>query len=803
MAFVQGAILGTATATYPGLDPLETVASRMTDLLLINPAAAHGLYGPLGDKLIAVEPPQWCRLVGGYIRDRGFSVKILDAEAEQLPPYAVVDVAKNLKPRLICLAVYGHQPSASTQQMWGAREVALALRRAAMGPVIIIGGHPSALPVRTLEEELVDYVGVGEGHTTILGLLQGGDEPWLLDCSRIPGLIWRDFEGNARTNAPAPLCEDLRELHGSVWDALPMHRYRAHNWHCFGTDPDRRQPYASIYTSLGCPYKCLAGDTLVDTIHGPLPIKEIAEEFGDVGVPIYTYDPIKRRVFIDQAVRVRRYGRNERLVRVRFDDGTHIDCTPDHKFLQFRWGNRKSLGSQWECEAKDLVSGAHVRAMRFELNPVHDRVIVTWGRRARQSRARMVMEYMEKRRLKKSEHVHHLDHDTTNDDPLNLELCANAKEHFARHPEIAERMRQDNPTKNGMSQEWRNNLAAANSGKVRSAESRHRYRNSKLGTKNPNYKHGKRVGARSRIAEVNHIVTSVEWLEDRRDVYCLTVPSTGWFFANHVAVKNCSFCCINSPFDSNRYRMRRPQDVADEIEFLLEEHGVRTLKITDEMFVLNQKHYTGICEELIQRGLGRKLNIWAYARVDTVVAKTLDLLRAAGIRWLALGIESGSKHVRDGARKALRTEDIVGTVRRIQSHGINVIGNFMFGLRDDAADSMQATLDLAIECKPDFANFYCTMAYPGSALYGEAIKKGWRLPPNWRSFSQHNDECFPLDTEHVRGREVLAFRDAAFSRFFTAPTYRDHVLNKFGLETLNSIDQMLGYKLKRKLLETA
>ena len=53
-------------------------------------------------------------------------------------------------------------------------------------------------------------------------------------------------------------------------------------------------------------------------------------------------------------------------------------------------------------------------------------------------------------------------------------------------------------------------------------------------------------------------------------------------------------------------------------------------------------------------------------------------LRKAGIRWLALGIESGSKHVRDGAQKALRYDDIVSVVRQIQQAHINVIGNFIF-----------------------------------------------------------------------------------------------------------------------------
>ena len=71
----------------------------------------------------------------------------------------------------------------------------------------------------------------------------------------------------------------------------------------------------------------------------------------------------------------------------------------------------------------------------------------------------------------------------------------------------------------------------------------------------------------------------------------------------------------------------------------------------------------------------------------------LKKLRQAGIRWLALGIESGSEHVRDGAEKSFSQAEIVDIVRLIQQAGISVIGNFIFGLPDDDLDTM-ASLSL-------------------------------------------------------------------------------------------------------------
>ena len=70
----------------------------------------------------------------------------------------------------------------------------------------------------------------------------------ILDC----GIWW----GNAVGNVPAPLFTNLdRDLPGQAWDLLDMSRYRAHNWHCF-RNPEARSPYASLQTSLGCPFTC-------------------------------------------------------------------------------------------------------------------------------------------------------------------------------------------------------------------------------------------------------------------------------------------------------------------------------------------------------------------------------------------------------------------------------------------------------------------------------------------------------------------------------------------------------------------
>ena len=120
---------------------------------------------------------------------------------------------------------------------------------------IIMGTHASALPKRTLEEEPYDFVCQGEGPITISGLIdviKNNKKSY----DKIPGLWYRDKDNNINTNIKSKMFENLdKDLPGQNWNYLDMTKYKAHNWHTFGR-LDTRNKYASLQTSLGCPFKC-------------------------------------------------------------------------------------------------------------------------------------------------------------------------------------------------------------------------------------------------------------------------------------------------------------------------------------------------------------------------------------------------------------------------------------------------------------------------------------------------------------------------------------------------------------------
>jgi radical SAM superfamily enzyme YgiQ (UPF0313 family) len=226
------------------------------------------------------------------------------------------------------------------------------------------------------------------------------------------------------------------------------------------------------------------------------------------------------------------------------------------------------------------------------------------------------------------------------------------------------------------------------------------------------------------------------------------------------------------------------------------QYGVTNIKFADEMFVLNKRHVTRICELLIERNYD--LNIWAYARVDSVKDGMEELLRRAGIRWLCFGIESGSARVRNDVLKSFEQDQIGRTIGRVRDAGISVIANYIFGLPEDDHETMQATLDLAMELNCESTNFYCTMAYPGSVLYRNALAEGWPIPDSWTAYSQHAKDSLPLPTRYLPAHEVLAFRDRAFHSYFNRREYLDMLTVKFRAETTRHVQEMAGKKLERQ-----
>ena len=194
--------------------------------------------------------------------------------------------------------------------------------------------------------------------------------------------------------------------------------------------------------------------------------------------------------------------------------------------------------------------------------------------------------------------------------------------------------------------------------------------------------------------------------------------------------------------------------------------------------------------------------MWAYARVDSVREDQLELFKKAGINWLCLGIEAGNQEVRKEIEKGrFQKVNIRAVVKSINDHGINILGNYIFGLPEDSIDRMNETLELSMELNTEHANFYPAQALPGSPLYFQAKKNNWEIPQKFEEFAFHSYECKPLRTNYCTAKDVLKFRDEAWQKYFTNPSFLKKVEEKFGEESKNNVVNLSKIKLKRKILE--
>ena len=297
-----------------------------------------------------------------------------------------------------------------------------------------------------------------------------------------------------------------------------------------------------------------------------------------------------------------------------------------------------------------------------------------------------------------------------------------------------------------------------------------------------------------------------EYDQDKRSPYAAIQTSLGCQF-------KCDFCMINILNRNDEeeigvagnYSLMRywsPEFIIKEFDKLVE-LGVETIKITDEMFLLNRKYYVPLCEMLRDRGYGERLRMWAYSRIDTIRRpEVLKLVKEAGIKWLALGIESSDRSIRlEISKGRFEDVDIRKVIEQVHDAGIEVMANYIFGLPGATTETMQATLDLSKELCTFGWNAYAAMALPGSQLYKNAVEKGTELPQTYEGFSFHGYETVPLPTDTLTAAEVLKFRDDAFIEYHSHPPFLEKVGDKFGSVATDNIRDMLKVKLKRRILE--
>ena len=182
---------------------------------------------------------------------------------------------------------------------------------------------------------------------------------------------------------------------------------------------------------------------------------------------------------------------------------------------------------------------------------------------------------------------------------------------------------------------------------------------------------------------------------------------------------NCSYCFKS--IVGRTYRQRSPGNIIAELRQVVDKYGIRNFYFIDDLFTIDLRRLNAITEQFIAENLDIRWQ--CLGRVDRVNPETLQKMHAAGCRRIHYGIESGNQEILQRVGKGIRLEQVRQAIRWTQEAGIAVKGYFMLGLPGDTEESMQQTINLAIDLNLDEAMFSLTTPFPGTRLWDELVKK--------------------------------------------------------------------------------
>lgn len=197
----------------------------------------------------------------------------------------------------------------------------------------------------------------------------------------------------------------------------------------------------------------------------------------------------------------------------------------------------------------------------------------------------------------------------------------------------------------------------------------------------------------------------------------------------------CTFCSWTTLYPT--YRTRKPLDVVDEIEHLVKDYGVKEIMDDSGSFPVGEFLKT-FCDEMVRRGLNRKVRIDCNMRFGRLTAADYRMMRKAGFRLVLFGVESANQYTLDRFVKALKVEDIENGAKWASAAGLDVHLTFMFGHAWEGPAEIANTVRLArrMLAKGWASTLQCTLTvpYPGTPLFRELAESDGLTTLDWDEY---------------------------------------------------------------------
>lgn len=235
----------------------------------------------------------------------------------------------------------------------------------------------------------------------------------------------------------------------------------------------------------------------------------------------------------------------------------------------------------------------------------------------------------------------------------------------------------------------------------------------------------------------------------------------------------CTFCAQDKIHRKIRYR--KTLSIVDEMEYVHNRYGINCVVFIDPFFPFSVQHGLDFCNEVIKRGLHKKM-IWiAESRVDKVNYELLSAMKKSGAYLIMYGFESGVQKVLDTLKKGYALEQSLEAMRLTKKAGIYTLGLFMVGAPGETRQDCEETIKFSKRLDCTIAKFNIVVPYPGTALFEkyrskfDVIEDSERFMSwlDWSAEANYKGMICVSDTMPVA--ELVSLQRKAMFQFYARP----------------------------------
>lgn len=230
---------------------------------------------------------------------------------------------------------------------------------------------------------------------------------------------------------------------------------------------------------------------------------------------------------------------------------------------------------------------------------------------------------------------------------------------------------------------------------------------------------------------------------------------------------SCMYYCPYGIIQGQKYRTRSAAKVVEDIITLIKKYYIRGLQFRDPIFGLDKKQTIKFSKLLISKKV--KIRFGIETRLDILDKDFLDILFAAGLRNINIGIETTDENVSKlNKRKLVRIEHQEEMIKHCEKLGINVSAFYILGLIGDNKESVKKTIDYAIKLNTNVAQFSISCPFPGTEYYKDLKQKNLIFENDFEKFNSMN-LTFKHDT--LSEKQLTELREYAFRKYYFRPKY--------------------------------